>query len=44
VPKSRLFFDEEERWWYIVRAWAEEHDIAVVEDDYAEALEHGGDK
>jgi hypothetical protein len=34
VPKSKLFFDEEERCWCIDRGWAEMHDIDVAEDEY----------
>jgi hypothetical protein len=31
IPKSQLFFDEEERRWYIDRRWAAAHDVAISE-------------
>ena len=33
VPKSKLFFDEEEKVWYVDRSWAATHDIDVLENE-----------
>jgi hypothetical protein len=33
VPKSKLFFDQDQKVWYIDRAFAEEHGIDVSEDE-----------